>query len=119
MKRCSSGHTLPESEFGRDRHQSDGLNGACRACVAAQRRDSRIRVKRKPSVMAPHSPLRSMSVKDRVIWAMERGAQTQEAIQEVAGIRDEDRLTDELATLWDEGKLDRRSLRFRVYRLAA
>jgi len=60
-----------------------------------------------------------MSVKDRVIWAMQKGAQTREKIQEVAGIRDEDRMTDVLADLYDTNQLDRRSLRERKYRLAA
>ena len=121
----------PESDFHRSRTRKGGYQAICKEhanaaqlerlkLIRAQRgprkRTRRVKIERKPSVIAR---IRSMSVKDRVIWAMQKGAQTREKIQEVAGIRDEDRMTDVLADLYDTNQLDRRSLRERKYRLAA
>jgi len=110
---CPENGSQPLENFGYDRSRPNGRLSHCRACWNQKQIEKRHKaIARKPSIL-------SMSVKDRVIWAMERGAQTREAIQEVAGIRDEDRMTDALADLYDQNRLDRAGLRVRVYRLAA
>ena len=136
MKQCPKcSEPKPESEFYRNCKHPDGLTTLCKdhqkeavrtsyragaelrraqRALRKRTRPVKVRVKRKPSVIAR---VRSMSVKDKVIWAMERGARTRESIQAVAGIRDEDRMSDALADLYDTNQLDRRSLKARVYRL--
>jgi hypothetical protein len=110
---CRQNGPQPLENFGRDSSRPNGRLSHCRPCWNQRQIEKRAQaVERKPSIL-------SMSVKDRVIWAMKRGARTRESIQAVAGIRDEDRMSDALADLYDTNQLDRRSLKARVYRLCA
>ena len=106
VKVCTSCPETRVSEFGVDRHRLDGLNGYCRSCVRRGR--SEREATRKPCVISPAEKVRSVIRRPR----------TREEIALITGY-DEQIVSDVLAKMWDEGNLDRTSLRRREYRIAA
>lgn len=73
------------------------------------------RPRRKPNVISPIWD-RKLEPKAAVTLAIEHGARSQQDIKRMTKLSDDD-LTDALAELHGEDRLDRRSLRQRVYLL--
>src|ERR1043165_702887 len=124
MKRCGRCKLEQElSEFGFDKSRPDGLNGYCKSCirekVSEQRKRKRLYLRgrkpfRKPCL--PVYPIWRMKLKPReaVLQAIKRGASTQHEIKQATRLYP-DELTDALADLYSENRLDRQALRNRRY----
>lgn len=112
---------LPRSEFGLDKSRRDKKNPDCKNCVRekmAERRWEMKNARRKDC--RPVFPVWRMKLKprDAALMAIKRGASTQAMIQRATRLH-EDALTDAIADLYAENKLDRSSLKERRYRIAA
>jgi hypothetical protein len=121
MKHCPRcDEDLPLSEFGVDRSRKDGLNLYCRfhARERARNYHARHRVKRKPCKPVSGLWRTGLSPKEKVLLAIKRGARTQTEIRRATRLYVDD-LTDALADLYVEDKLDRGALRQRQYVIAA
>jgi len=128
MKHCPAcEQDLELSEYGVDNSRDNGLNLYCKVCIRRKITEGRMKrrvyaqahkLHRKPCRAAEPLWRKNLSPRTKVILAIERGEQSQRGIQAVTRLSI-DQVTDILAELWNEGMLDRRGLRNRVYRLAA
>ncbi len=94
--------------------RKNGKTSQCKVCISKRDRKAYRQLQRKGCVRAKRKPTR----KERVLKAIEGGARFVLDIHQVTQLS-ESEIYDALARLWDENRLDRQSLRQRVYRVAA
>jgi len=118
---CPEKGLQPLDNFYRDAYIPNGRMSRCKVCKRKETIDrevTRIQTARKGNQMSMPIWKWGLTGKSKVMLAIERGATNQAEIRRVTRLP-EDVICDLLADLYDEGKLDRRSLKARVYRLCA
>lgn len=117
---CPENGPQPLENFFVCKARPNGRTSQCKVCVIvvqdARRKGKK--VERKPCHRTRIIWKMKLKPRDAVLLAIRRGARTQKEINRMTRLLP-DLLTDALAELWSENKLDRDALRRREYRIVA